>query len=358
MTGIICTVIIVSFIGIYAGHFLFSTAERARNVPVFYSRISQSINGLKQEVRLLEVDVKSPKVQLKPVLAHDSVFGFESLSSMAGRNKAYAGVNGGFFYEYGQPSGMVVIDGEIITNSTGRFPVYLYDNGKASLEEISPRLWLTFDGKRVDVEDINILGNSKKTVLYTNAYGPDNRLKADNISVVIHNGVVTAVSRTSGKTGIPQPGMVLTFFEPAGINLKESNIQVGAKVQFYCDRSFSSGAQGYECGSWLIKDGQVVAGEWDEWVGTMSNQDPRTAIGIKKNGNVVLITIDGRQPGYSEGMTGRELGGYLLSLGVVDAAMLDGGASTAMIKEGRLVNRPSFRGEERILGGALLIQIK
>jgi exopolysaccharide biosynthesis protein len=72
----------------------------------------------------------------------------------------------------------------------------------------------------------------------------------------------------------------------------------------------------------------------------------------------VLLTADGRQPGYSAGLTGRELGELLLELGISNAAMLDGGASTEMIVDGKIVNRPSFKGQERPLGGALIVRYR
>jgi exopolysaccharide biosynthesis protein len=90
-------------------------------------------------------------------------------------------------------------------------------------------------------------------------------------------------------------------------------------------------------------------------VGVMTNRDPRTAVGIKEDGTVILFVVDGRQPGFSAGFTGKELAEYLIGCGVRDAAMLDGGASTEMLVEGRLVSRPSHKGEERPLAGGILI---
>ena len=70
---------------------------------------------------------------------------------------------------------------------------------------------------------------------------------------------------------------------------------------------------------------------------------------------VILMTIDGRQPGYSIGMTGKELGNFILSYGINNAAMLDGGASTEMIVKGKIVNKPSGEGRERPVGGGIVL---
>jgi len=82
---------------------------------------------------------------------------------------------------------------------------------------------------------------------------------------------------------------------------------------------------------------------------------PRTAVGIREDGALLLVTVDGRQPGYSEGMTLPELTELLLEMGVRDALNLDGGGSTAFVLEGELVNRPSDADGERAVSNALLV---
>jgi hypothetical protein len=81
----------------------------------------------------------------------------------------------------------------------------------------------------------------------------------------------------------------------------------------------------------------------------------RTAIGQRADGTVVLVTVDGGQPGLSIGMTARELADYMVSLGVTDAANLDGGGSTTLAVQGVLANRPSDRAGERPVGSVLLV---
>jgi exopolysaccharide biosynthesis protein len=139
--------------------------------------------------------------------------------------------------------------------------------------------------------------------------------------------------------------------------LNLAGLREGDKVGLIYDPPLNSRTQAYECGSWLVKAGKIVIGERDEWIGVMTNFDPRTAVGIKANGSLILITVDGRQPGFSTGLTGAELAEFLLDYGAENAAMLDGGASTEMILRGKVVNRPSFKGEERMLGGGLIVKL-
>jgi exopolysaccharide biosynthesis protein len=82
---------------------------------------------------------------------------------------------------------------------------------------------------------------------------------------------------------------------------------------------------------------------------------PRTAVGVRAEGSLVFVTVDGRQPKKSVGMTVDELAGLMLELGCVDAINLDGGGSTTMVVKGRVVNNSSDTTGERPVSDALLI---
>ena len=68
---------------------------------------------------------------------------------------------------------------------------------------------------------------------------------------------------------------------------------------------------------------------------------PRSAVGQLADGRIVLVAVDGRQPGYSVGMTNFELAQALVRLGAVTGMALDSGGSTTMAFDGTLLNRPS-----------------
>ena len=69
----------------------------------------------------------------------------------------------------------------------------------------------------------------------------------------------------------------------------------------------------------------------------------RTAIGIKADGTVVMLMVDGRQAPYSVGMTMAEVGAAMEALGCVQAVNLDGGGSStfATQREGESENNTS-----------------
>jgi len=69
---------------------------------------------------------------------------------------------------------------------------------------------------------------------------------------------------------------------------------------------------------------------------------PRTALGLEGTGRqLTLVVVDGRQAGFSEGMSERELAELMKELGCVDSLNLDGGGSTVMIEGGKILNNPS-----------------
>jgi hypothetical protein len=109
----------------------------------------------------------------------------------------------------------------------------------------------------------------------------------------------------------------------------------------------------------LLRDGVNVSGT-TTFDFTLN---PRTAIGIAPGNRLVLITVDGRQPGVSEGMMTGELADLLAAdYGVTDAVNLDGGGSTTLVMADpapRVVNVPvgvnNVPGSERLVGSSLAV---
>jgi exopolysaccharide biosynthesis protein len=107
----------------------------------------------------------------------------------------------------------------------------------------------------------------------------------------------------------------------------------------------------------LLKEGAPAA-ETDSGIyaeGFSRNRHPRTAVGIRKDGSLVFITVDGRRPSQSVGMTIAEIADLMRELGCTDAINLDGGGSTTMVIRDKVVNHPSDPSGERPVGNALLV---
>ena len=92
----------------------------------------------------------------------------------------------------------------------------------------------------------------------------------------------------------------------------------------------------------LIKDGQVTVSSSDE-VGRAMTSNPRTAIGQISEGHYLLVVSDGRTK-ESAGLSLRQLAELMQSLGAQIAYNLDGGGSSTMVFQGRVVNNPTTNG--------------
>ena len=110
-----------------------------------------------------------------------------------------------------------------------------------------------------------------------------------------------------------------------------------------------------------LADGRITADVDTEGNEGFRNLNPRTAVGIDATGRRAwLAVIDGRRPGYSMGMTLRQVGTLMQALGASVALNLDGGGSSALAVRDRasmvdrVVNRPSD-GVERPVGNALAV---
>ncbi|MEG1525305.1 MAG: phosphodiester glycosidase family protein [Clostridia bacterium] len=105
---------------------------------------------------------------------------------------------------------------------------------------------------------------------------------------------------------------------------------------FSLERIARDAYQAWSFGPQLVKDGSVA----DTSHSRIRRKNPRCAIGYYVPGHYCLLVADGRQEGYSNGLTLEELAKIMAELGCKEAYNLDGGATAAMIFQGKLVNRP------------------
>ena len=84
-----------------------------------------------------------------------------------------------------------------------------------------------------------------------------------------------------------------------------------------------------------------------------ASRHPRSALGFNDE-KLFLIAIDGRQPGYSMGMTLYEMGTFFSELGIKHAINFDGGSSSTLWALGRVANSPAHGYERRIFNVAMI----
>ena len=110
--------------------------------------------------------------------------------------------------------------------------------------------------------------------------------------------------------------------------------------------------EGITFGPPLIVDGKKMITDGDGGSGV----GPRTAIGQRKDGTVLFVVIDGRQPGYSIGATLRDVQDVLYEKGAYIAANLDGGSSSTLYLNGKVVNKPADLLGERMIPTAFIVK--
>jgi hypothetical protein len=109
-------------------------------------------------------------------------------------------------------------------------------------------------------------------------------------------------------------------------------------------------------GPLLVRDGAPVYRANEAFTTSqLAPRGPRTAIAQRADGSILFVATDGRQPGYSVGMTNFELAQTLVRLGAVRGMALDGGGSSTLAFDGQVLNRPSD-GQERMVSNALMLQ--
>lgn len=314
-----------------------------------------------QVIHVIRADLS--KVNLAPQLAigDGDGFGLEPVGSIARRAQALAAINGSFFSpKGGEPIGLLVLDGKIISSSYFNRSVFgIRHDGTCFIDnaKLLAAVRLERDDKVFIANGVNQAAMRDKIVLYTHHYGHRTRTVPDPSRREFAIGADgTILSAATGNMEIPRNGYVLSGQGQAIWNLKKY-FRAGDRAEVYTELNGLWRGVKYAVGGGptLVERGQVNVTAKEERFGPQiaSGRAPRTAIGYLGAKEVVLVTVDGRHQ-HSVGMTLYELARFLQGIGVMDAINLDGGGSTTLVVGGRTMNRPSD-GHERPVNNALLL---
>lgn len=327
-----------------------NSPEVPEKEPVVYTRKEIEYGGAPQVLHILELNLENPKLEVFPVLSNDGIFGFEFLSDIDKRYEATATVNAGFNFAYGQPAGLVIQNGRLLSSCKGYGRILLINDNKAWFSSPPYSIWVESEGLKIPVDSVNPYPRQSGILIYTPEYGPANRIDGEYTACIVRNNIVDFQGVVSGELEIPDDGFLIADLRVENSPLK--NLSSGKKAEILFQEQVE---QAYQCSGSLVENGINVAKDRDEWAGNLQIETPRTAVGIKDENTLVFVVVDGRQPGYSAGVTGKQLADILISLGVTEAALLDGGASSELIFKSEIVNRPST-GKERLLASAFVIK--
>lgn len=322
-------------------------------------------------INVLRIDLN--RAQLKIVHALDEGVGLETVSSMAARYRATAATNGGYFriagtYR-GDSIGLLFLNGKLISEPYNeRAEFGLIDTGK-STEVIFGHLRfsgeLSVGSAKHKVDGLNRPISPDELIIFTPEFHRTSLTNPDGVEVVVRSNRVVAVGDLKGSSEIPADGYVISAVGSARDWVK-NNLRKGSKVMLSSqltsiepgdDQRWQRAYSLLGAGPQLIKAGKVDITDKQEKMakGFATDRHPRTAIASLRSGKLLLVTVDGRQPGVSAGMSLNMLADLLLEFDAVEALNLDGGGSTTMFVQGKVVNKPSDQTGERPVSDAILV---
>jgi hypothetical protein len=306
---------------------------------------------------------------LRPTLSNESIQGVERVTSMQKRLSASAtmvGVNGDFYADSGRPSGVLMRDGVVESppygdrSSTGVTPEGALDVRRVEFFGTWRGL-----GQRRTLNDLNQSPGPNGISLFTPTYGPATPAQTGVTEAVIFPfpptspnadlaGPVIQIAGAGG-TPIPQGGAVLVARGTVAQRLvEEAPVGTTLTLRLIFRPEWTGITNAVGGGPVLVREGGPVFRAQEAFTSSqLAPRNPRTGVGQLPDGRVLMVVADGRRPGYSVGMTNFELAQTMVRLGAVTGSALDGGGSSSLAFDGRLLNRPSDRGGERPVSNAL-----
>jgi len=342
------------------------------------TRQMKSADGKPENVvfNLLRLDLT--KVRLDVVHAMDAAIGVETTSSIAARHGAIAAINAGFFrldksIFAGDAAGVLQIDGKLLSESYAN-RIALEIVNRRNKTEVRFTKGNTVPAVKIGRQDINVSGINRERkddelILFTSEFHRTTLTRDNGVEIIVENRKIVRITDGKGSNLIPENGFVLSA---SGKRRKEllEQIKVGGElatgVRFY---PFKSGEDNKSVTPsyrliedtvggvpQLIKNGKIEI-TWEQEKTSkafVETHHPRTAVAKLKDGKFLMVTVDGRSE-ESGGISLPDLASTLLDLGATDAMNLDGGGSTTMFLNGKIVNKPSDKEGERKVSDAILV---
>lgn len=257
------------------------------------------------------------------------------------------GINADYFsFKTGIPMGYTIIDGEIVSKEYGgQDAVGFRSDGTGFIKWLNIATTVSDGEKTVDVMYINKWCQPGFDPIYmlTDKFGKTTKTSSECIFVICSPvdgtlSIDTSMTMTvddifiyNGEIEIPEGKIVMLMDTSGDANCYDflSRLAVGDTVTVTNtavgdDGTWKTAQNGVSSVGGRLISGGVVNSNFE------AGAAPRTAVGIKADGNIIFYTLDGRQQGYSYGAQLKTLAQRMAELGCVDALNLDGGGSTVI----------------------------
>ncbi len=317
----------------------------------------------------------SPNDLVVPIITNGThLFGATAISKEISRleDEGYdilGSSNADFFsLQTGVPMSNAIINGEILTkDNSGQDGIGILKDGSAFISYFSISSVLTReDGSEIEIHNINKYRQPYSIYLMTGNFSTETQNTTEGIDVILGDiegemrldsqitAKVEAINEESSSAPIPEDKMIITIDKNAPVEYYDAvtSLAVGEEITIsfavHGDERWNSVVFGMgSVGGRLLSNGEINPN-------LENGAAPRTAIGTKTDGSIVLYTIDGRQTGYSYGVQLKTLAARMKELGCTDAINLDGGGSTSISiqfpgdNQASLVNKPSDKKERKV----------
>lgn len=350
-------------------------------------------------VYIAEMDRTASNLQFYAELANDQILGRETITDATRRLMEedvlpLAGVNGSFGIREdnrgrgGMMFNLHIQNGELISISTpldrwgyspptawGETSFGVTPDGEFLLDRVKLNGKLKIAGDTLPIDAINqICDASCPTVIYTPRFGRRTltrrcyeftlrQIQLPLTGKYTSRFVVTAVN-PRGNSRIPFDGVVLAIEPGLARDWRDkiTKSTAGTLEIALTPKKWQDVQQGIGGNLRLVREGKVEPEliKFGESRGrsahrhrNAASRHPRSALGFNDE-KLFLIAIDGRQPGYSMGMTLYHMGTFFSELGIKHAINFDGGSSSTLWALGSVANSPAHGYERRIFNVAMI----
>ncbi|MFN0157390.1 MAG: phosphodiester glycosidase family protein [Bacteroidota bacterium] len=338
-------------------------------------------------IHVVEINVGHPELRIESACAEDRLFGRETVSSIAIRKSnadqyVAVAINGDYFNPgTGEAQNNHIVGGSFVKafRSRGHRPEFVdipnsqfavTHDGRPLIEQFM------FDGSvlgraglSIALAGVNIIPRRGGVVLYNRYFGkqtpvPDGLTKTSELTVRIARTagdtmICTSIENSISPEGgiIPEGGLVLTEYGGEILSTQSNEDSLRIVLAMLPD----SGPLKELVGGWprIVRNGKNVFKQSDfpedPRATIFSKRHPRSGVGFSSDSTTLyFITVDGRQQ-RTVGMSLSEFADLMIRLGIYQGLNLDGGGSTTLVINGRVVNSPSDPTGERAIGNCLLL---
>jgi hypothetical protein len=308
--------------------------------------------------------------RLRPALSNESVVRRETLTAMERRLASQGtavGINGDYFsFRDGHPSGMLMRDDTLVTPPlSARSSLGITDNGTIDVRRMKfLGTWRGLGQSRA-LGALNAPPKANGVALFTSDYGPETPSIQGALAAVLSpfgaatpgTDIVAPVADVQSGSIELEPGTAVLVAQGSAAERLAAEAPLGSNVtiRLTLEPDWPGVVDAIGGGPALVEGGRPVFQAGEAFASSqLAPRAPRSAVGQLADGRLVFVAVDGRERGYSVGLTNFELAQTMMRLGAVRAMALDSGGSTTLAFDGSLLNRPSD-GRERPIATALML---